>query len=1104
MARFLSYRWLVLVAVLACAVLAAAQSDTARIVGTVTDPSGASVQGATVTVTNQGTARTLTAKSGSTGEYIVSSLPPGRYHVEVKQPNFKTSTADLTLEITQVQQLDFKLQPGSVETWVNVTAEVPLVETATSNTGEVIQGRQVTELPLNGRNFTQLATLAPGVTRGQPGSQQSGDGNQSETFRYNGNGGSALSVNGLRPQANNFLLDGIDNNENLVNTIVFFPPPEAIQEFRVDTSVAPAEFGRAGGGVVNTSYKSGTNNWHGTVFDFLRNDELDARNYLQAKYDSSGKEIPKPEFKRNQFGVSGGGPIIKNKLFVFADYQGLRQYLPLDPDRVTVPTDLMRQGDFSELLRLSSPIQIHRVGGADYVGNIIPAAEIISVGQKYLQAFPKANITGADPRCGLKTTDGVCIQQNYIANRSQIQHFNDFNVRSDWAVSSKDMVFGRYSYSRATDDTSSRFDTLPAGYGSGNQFNYPKSVAAGYTRVFSDRLINEFRFGWIHTELGYEPPMGNKPVSADLGIPNANTSSLLGGGALIGGNGNQLEYTGDYGLYDVPQNSYQYTDNLSWSEGRHNFKVGASVIRRHVDLFRPKAGKGFFNFWSLTGYDVSDAIAGFVGSYSVGPNLGMVKTRNWETGYYFQDDWRITNRLTLNLGVRYDLYTWPDEENNHLANFDLITGKMIIPESGSTIKTDKNNWAPRVGFAYNVFGNGTTVLRGGYGLFYFLDRGGIDNQLEQNPPFGGQYSLSYNSGYRFTLAGRAPDNSTNPLLATASAMPDKSEFIGFDPNNPSGVDIVAYNPKDVNSYVQEWNLQVQHALAKDTSFTLGYVGSKGTHLMNRYDFNRPTYGTGIKNFPNLGFVLVMDTNSSSIYHGLQTQFERRFSNGLQFSASYTWSHTIDDSQGSVDGYGQWSDPVDYRNLRAERANSSLDNRHRFVFSSLYELPFGRGRLLGASWNPFLNSILGGWQVNPIVTIASGFPFDLIDGQYVNEQRVRPMLMGDPKQLNVKGQWFDTTAFARVPQSGGYFTQAGNAPRNLFTGPGTKLVDFSVAKTLKFTESIRSEFRTEFFNIFNHPQFGQPNGDVTSGDFGKVTGTRFRSSRQIQMGLRLMF
>jgi hypothetical protein len=361
----------------------------------------------------------------------------------------------------------------------------------------------------------------PGVTRGQPGNQQTGTGNQAETFRFATSGGGALSVNGLRVQANNFLFDGIDNNESLVNTIVFFVPPDAIQEFRVDTNVAPAEYGRAGGGVVNATYKSGTNEWHGTGFWQIRNDALDANpNYF------SGEK--KPAFHRNQFGGSGGGPILKNKLFFFADYQGVRQTLPLAGETITVPTDLERTGNFSQY-----PNQLF-YPGADIVANRVPVpgniftSGFVPAGQNYLNAFPLPNITsGSDPRCALAGTDGSCLQNNYQAHRVQTQRFDDFDVRLDWIISTKDQAFGRWSYGQDLDITSSQMPTLPAGYGSGTQFQHPRSIVVGENHIFAANIINELRLGYVRSYLGYQPPFADQALSADLGIPNANTRTGL-------------------------------------------------------------------------------------------------------------------------------------------------------------------------------------------------------------------------------------------------------------------------------------------------------------------------------------------------------------------------------------------------------------------------------------------------------------------------------------------------------------------------------------------------------------------------------------------------
>ena len=574
-----------------------AQTDTARLTGTVTDATGAVVSGASITVTNVGTLRAVTVSSEPDGNFVVAALPPGAYQVEAKQSGFRTLTQKITLQTQQVAVLNLQLQVGQAAETVDVTTDVPLVESASSNISDVVTGRQITNLPLNGRNFTQLATLVPGVSRGKVDGQATGSGNQSETFRYNNTGGGSLSVNGLRPQNNNFMLDGIDNNESLVNTIIFFTPAEALQEFRVDTSIAQAEVGRAGGGVINTSSKSGTNAIHGSAFEFLRNSVLDA-NTAYFNPLTNGKPTPKAPFKRNQFGGTIGGPILKDKLFFFGDYQGLRQSLPLGLETATVPTDKMRNGDFSELLTLGTPVQLKDpITGLPLAGNLVPSSEILTPGQNYLKAFPEPNLTAANSLCAQSNAQGVCIQKNFLTQRQNIQKFDDFDVRLDWNVTPSDTLFGRYSYAKDNETTTSRLPTLPAGFGSGDQFTNAKSFALGETHTFKSNLLNELRLGWIRSRLGYTPPFQSVPLSKNLGIPNANTSSQLGGGALIGGNNSQIEYTGDYGPYLVPEQTWQISDSLSWIKGNHTMKFGTNLVLRQVNLFRPFAGKGFFNLW---------------------------------------------------------------------------------------------------------------------------------------------------------------------------------------------------------------------------------------------------------------------------------------------------------------------------------------------------------------------------------------------------------------------------------------------------------------------------------------------------------------------------
>jgi hypothetical protein len=1109
------------------AVLAFGQSSTGTIQGSVADASGAVIPNASVVITNLGTNRSMTVTSNGDGLFSQPALDPGPYKVEAQSTNFSTAVERITLQTAQVVNLEFKLQPGSTSQTVEVTGEAPIVDTTTSGLSDVVVGRQITDLPLNGRNFTELAALVPGVTRGQPGNQQSGSGNQAETFRYASSGGGAISVNGLRVQANNFLFDGIDNNESLVNTIVFFVPPDAIQEFRVDTNVAPAEYGRAGGGVINATYKSGTNEWHGTGFYQLRNSAADASpNWFSPT-------SPAPLFHRNQFGGAAGGDLIKNKLFIFADYQGVRQNLPLNDGPITVPTSLERTGNFSELL---PSIQLYYPGcgngspGCAVPGNIFTTG-FITAGQNYLNAFPLPNISASDPRCNFQGPNNVCVEGNFQPDRLQHQRYDDFDVRLDYVLGSKDQAFARYSYGQDLDITTSQMTTLPAGFGSGVQFQHPRSYVFGENHIFGSNVINELRIGYVRSFLGYQPPFGNTPLSADLGIPNANTSTLLGGGALIGNSGSQISYTGDYGDYFVPENTYQLADNLSWVKGRHTFKFGVNLIRRYVDFFNPIAGKGFFQASSSapqsTGFEQSDLLVGWINNYQVGPASAMFHTRSWENGFYGQDDYRVNNRLTLNLGLRYDLFTWPTEENNRMANFNpatdtiVLAGQNGVSDSGG-LTTPKHDFAPRIGFAYDLRGDQKTVVRGGYGIFYFIDREGIDKQMSQNAPFGGSASYNFsnavtNGGYFgagtgtfLTLGGLATMNADgSPDLATltTSGFPSKTSLSTVSLVNPQNVSLTGWLTHDTTSNVQEWNFQIEHQLDSKTALTLAYVGTKGDHLSTFYDINRAAYGTGIQPYPGLGTVPVNDTEGASIYHGLEVQVQRRMTRGFLFNGAYTWSHAIDNSQPGFDtDYRFGGNPVDpFDWWTHERANSNLDVRNRFVFNAVYELPFGHGRAYGSNLHGPVDAVLGGWIFSPIVTLASGFPIDVVC-DYCFSPSTRPDLVGPLQQLNRPLEWFTTASFQKPATSGsGTPLAPGNSPRNPFTGPGTKTIDLSVGKTFPFTERFHGELRGEFFNLFNTPQFSPPDGNLNDGGgFGKISSIRLDSEREIQLTFRVSF
>lgn len=1121
-----------------------AQVDTARLQGTVTDAQDAAVVGATITVTDVGTGRSTSVATNDSGYYTVPALPPGNYHVEVTQRGFKKVSRQLELQIAQVGVADFRLELGEVTQVVTVESGSPVLNAQDSAIGEVVESRQITELPLNGRNFTQLATLEPGVTRGVPsGSLNSASGynNNAETFRFGQEGGAALSVNGLRPQNNSFVLDGIDNNEALVNTIVFFPPADAIDEFRVQTSVAPAEFGRAGGALVVTSLKSGTNEIHGSAFWFNRNTQLNARDFFD-----HGPTAIKPGFERNQFGGTVGGPIIKNKLFLFGDYEGLRQKQPGQPEYATVPTDLMRTGDFSELLcggnpactgtGIAKPVQVlDPTTGTQFMGsgaqpNVIPTNRINTVGQAYLKAFPEPNCSQAvDPNC-------FSVFHNYKNSRKLIENWNDFDIRGDYILNVKNSLFARFSRGQADQTETTRLSTLPSGFGSGTNFNHPRGAAIGWTDTVSQNIVNEARVGFVRTTYGFMPPGNNQQICTTLGIVNCNTP-LLGGIALIGGFNNQIEYTGDFGPYLVPQTGYNANDSLTWTRGKHTLKFGGNVLRRQLNLYRPLEGKGYFQIAGngngsccgggspaghiSTGYEVSDLLAGFVDGYSHGTNFGMIGTRSWEDGFFGQDDFRVTNRLTLNLGLRWDILTWPSEVLNRQANFDIATGALVVAgsngASSALIPNKYHDFAPRLGFAYQLTSDGKTVVRGGYGLFYFLDRGGIGNQLGQNPPFSGANSVNYAQGYRITLSGMlpcSPNCTQSQLISTqATAALPSGNFTNLNLAAPTSVSVIAYLPSDVTPRVSQWNLQIQRQVGTNQSVSLAYVGTHGSNLVRNYNENQGDYGTGTNLFPALGSITVQDTRGASDYHSLQAQYERRLTNGLQFLGAFTWSKTTDDSCGLDNCQPQF-----FNNFAIEHALSNQDQPYRAVLSSLYELPFGRGKRWGSNWSRPVDWALGGWQLNGIYTLQGGFPFSVtVDGSPGN---TRADLTGkfhvNPGQISCSpapcGAYISQTFAAGTPtgpflipgKTGNVFTAPGTSGRDILRGPGLSNLDLSLFKRFSMTERIKSEVRLQAYNVTNTPHFANPNADLSQVNFGQISSTIPFSYRQVEVGLRVTF
>lgn len=1159
-----------------------AQKDTGTIVGSVKDPSGAVVPNASVTVTDVEHGQTLNTTTNSDGDFVASPLRVGRYTVTVQQSGFKKAVSvPVDLDVQQRVAVNVVLQVGEISESVVVSSATPLLESETSELGQVVDSQRVANLPLNGRNFAQLALLTAGTAPSEPGARDE------QSFGF--------SAGGARSLQNNFLLDGIDNNSNLTDLLnetnyVIQPPVDALAEFKVQTNAYSAEFGRGNGAVVNAVIKSGTNDVHGSVWGFLRNNTLDARNY----FDPVGKGAP--PYEQYQFGGTFGGPVYipgvydgKNRTFFFVDYEGLRIH-QADTQTLLLPTPGQIAGDFSSLMDTGTvtgtdcngnptyqgeifDTRLTQASGASSTGlcgmpvggytgagiptNIIPAGKIDPLAARILALLPPANVTGNSA-------------YNYIANPVENTHRANFDIRVDHKFSDRDNSFYRFSYE---DEPRTIPPPFPGslidggGFFSGVEDNSYRSLALSETHMFRTSLVNEFRLGYNRINSHRYQFNFNKDVSGIVGFPGVPFTNINGGlPQLSFGDGSSPTLGSPTFLPSVEvQNTYVLSDNVTWVKGRHTLKFGTEIRREEFTIFQPASPRGNEDF----GTSMSDnpanpgtgglALASFLVGLSDGGSINNLHNVDYFRplySFYGQDDWKLTPKLTLNLGLRYELFTTVKERHDEQGTFNLqdptnptiivpkgqnmqltptLASQITVSPTGSRglIPVDKNNFAPRIGFAYQF--NPNTVLRGGYGIFY----GGQENGPYSNP------SPGFNPPFFVTQNFNSPCGaaSANPALYVANptasnpnldcAIPGLSNAtggipgsagisVGFpansltDPNTPL---LFTLDPGLLTPYMQQWNFGVERQIGKDTVLQVTYAGSKGTKLFTFYNGNQadpstdpaapfaprrpvPSIDSGINLFKSDG---------GSKYNSLQSRLEKRFTHGFSVLVTYTYSHAVDNASnanlGSQNNDGfRW-----FKHPEWEKGNASFDVRHRFTASYIYELPFGKGKsLLGGATGP-VQQIVGGWQVAGITTVSSGNWFTPIDsnGSFSNSDGLQmPDVIADPNHSHhcLPGTFFNTCAFVDPPL--GSF---GNAGRNSILGPGFQIWDFSVFKTFNITERTHLEFRTEFFNIPNHTNFllsksgPQQSNDSTvlgASQFGFLTAAR--APRQIQFALKLSF
>src|SRR5579872_2203836 len=1051
--------------------------------GQVTDPTGAGVPGAEVKITDQQTGVSVTKTTSSDGFYTVPLLKPGVYTITVSAKGFSTSVRkDLTVQIQQIVQQDFKLQVGGVQQEITVQGGAPLLNTESTEVGNVITEDATQQLPLNGRNFSQLGLLVPGTTPGPVGGiRQSGGGNETQRA------GAEITTSGARGTFNLFMIDGLDDRDQSVGTLKVFPNLESIAEFKVQVGNTDAEFA-TGGAVVNVITRSGSNQIHGSAFEFLRNQDFDAREFFDAA---------KPPFQQNQFGVAIGGPIRKNKTFFFADYQGLNRHSS-STNILSEPTAAMRSGDFSGYPAIMYDPNTYNASTntrQPFPGNIIPSNRIDPIAKNVLQIFPLPNLSG--------------LTNNLRINTLQVQTQNQWDGRIDHTFSETDSMFGRYTYGGADETYPNSLPVVkngvpnPLSFAGSNRLNHAPSTQATLQEIhtFTPSLVNQIALGYTRFYLQVTPLDLGTDMSTLLGLQGSNTSYVASGMASIGVSG-YSGYSESSVPEIVPQNTYQVSDTVSYTHGAHSLKFGFSVVHNGFGFFQLSGSSGSLNYSGNytnnpaspagTGNGWGDFLLGLPGSSTKAalPN-GVPYLSYTEFGSFAQDQWRATTRLTVTMGLRYDLFTPPKERYDRQSDFIPGPGTIAIAGqngvSSAILNTQKHDFSPRIGLAYRL--GEKTVMRAAYGLFYFNEQGtGGSARLFINYPLSQQYSVSCSA--------------TVPCLTTAQGIPTT-----LSPANlPSEVYIPTANQ---TANMQQWNYTLERQLTPTLVVRGSYVGTRGNHLSIALDEDVAFPGPGAipprRPYPQYASLSSWEPRGISTYNALEFSAEKRWSGGLSFLGAFTWSKSLDEGGGGNSASAESRNNVQNpRDVNAEYGLSDFNYPLRFTLSTIYDLPFGHGRkFLTNSARP-LDMLAGGWQLTSIVTAQDGPPGSLSTaastsntgtGQYPDR-----ICDGNlPTSQRTIHKWFDTSCFAAPA-----IYTFGNAGRNIIIAPGLVTWDLGVDKDFSITEQTGITFRSEFFNTLNKPNFGYPNTSIGSLAAGTITSVLIpgNTGRQIQLALRL--